>query len=407
MHRFAHKRPRVAILIETSTTWGSLLIRGIARYARQQNGWLFLLEPRGRGERLRVPVGWNGDGIIARVNSPELAEDIERLAIPCVNTSWFGFDTPNIARCTIDELDVARTAADYLTNLGFRHFGYFPAFDRPGYVDRLVPTFTAAVTERGGVCNRYDGLAYHADSSNWEDHLFDLAQWLISLPKPVAVLAFGGYQGRVVAEACALVRLKVPDEVAILCSEQDELASAVCVPELSAVECGGEQVGYRAATLLDRLMHGEPPPPAPVLLASPGVITRQSTEVLAIEDPELATAFRFIREHAHREISVDEILQHVPLSRRALEQRFLATVGRTPAATIRHVRLERAKHYLRDTDYSVGEIAHLCGFKSLEVLARLFKRHLGATPTAFRRGAANGTRPTQTGRQAIPVANAP
>jgi transcriptional regulator GlxA family with amidase domain len=80
-------------------------------------------------------------------------------------------------------------------------------------------------------------------------------------------------------------------------------------------------------------------------------------------------------------------------ARRALEQRFLATVGRTPAATIRHIRLERAKHYLRDTDYSVGEIAHLCGFKSLEVLARVFKRYLGVTPSAFRHGApdAGGT----------------
>jgi LacI family transcriptional regulator len=376
------------VLIETSTTWGRKLIRGIARYARQQNGWTMLLEPRGRGEQLRMPVGWNGDGIIARVNSHELAADIERLNVPAVSTSWYDFGGANIARCTIDEYGVARTGADYLADRGFRNFGYFPAFDRPGYVDRLGPTFTEAVAARGGKCETYPGLAFHNDSSNWEDHLVDLARWLVRLPKPVAVMTFGGFQGRVVAEACSVARLRVPDDVAILCSEEDELASAVSVSELSAVECGGEQVGYHAARLLAGMMDGDPPPTEPLLLRSPGVITRQSTEVLAIDDPELASAFRFIREYAHLPISVDTILKRVPLSRRALEQRFAQKLGRTPAAAIRHVRLERAQHYLRDTDYSVSEIAELCGFRTPEVFARVFKRAFGLRPSDFRTGQA-------------------
>jgi LacI family transcriptional regulator len=375
--------PRVALLVETSTTWGNHLIRGVARYAREHGPWLFVLEPRGRGEKLRIPKGWTGDGVIARVNSPELAEDIARVDLPAVNLSWYDYTAPRMARCTISERDVAKTAANYLLERGFRSFGYFPAFDRPGYVDRLGPAFAQAVRARGGACELYSGVPYRPETG-WDDHLADLAMWLARLRKPVAILAFGDFQGRLIAEACLVAELRVPDDVAVLGSEQDELAAAVSVPELSSIECGGRQVGFRAAEILHKMMNGGPVPPEPIEYASPSVITRQSTEVLAIEDPELAAAFRFIRSHAHEPITVDTVLTQVPLSRRALEQRFSATVGRTPAAAIRRVRLERAKHLLFDTAQGVAEVAHACGFKSPEALARAFRIEFGMTPTEFR-----------------------
>ncbi len=385
MPRTRHKLPRVALLVETSTTWGQHLIRGVARYAREHGPWLFVLEPRGRSEKLRVPRGWHGDGVIARVNSPELAEDIERLDLPAVNVSWYHFNAPQIAHCTVDEEAVGTLAANYLADRGFRSFGFYPAFDRPGYVDRLGPAFSRAAAKRGGHSEAYDGVAYRHDRSNWDNHLTDVARWLLGLRKPVGILAFGDFQGRVIAEACLMAGLRVPDDVAVLGSEQDELASAVSVPELSSIECGGLSVGYRAAEVLDGMMSGNPAPTEAMRFTPTTVITRQSTEVLAIEDPELAVAFRYIRDHAHEPITVEDVLRHVPLSRRALEQRFANTVGRTPAAAIRHVRLERAKHLLYDTDFGVAQIAEACGFKLPEALARTFKAEFGIKPTEFRR----------------------
>lgn len=380
-----HPPRRVALLVETSTTWGNDIVRGVTRYAREKGNWLFFLEPRGRLERLRMPVGWNGDGVIARINSPELAQDIEDSGIPAVDVSWFNFRTPRIARCTTSERLTAETAVKYLAERGFRRFAYYPSFDRAGYVDKLASSFKAAIAARGGTCTCFDGTPYDSATPSWEAHLQDLARWVTELPKPTAVLGFNGFRSRLVTEACQLADLEVPDDIAVLCAEQDELSSAVSVPPLSSVDHGGDRIGYAAAELLNRLMTGEPVPAKGVELAPLGVISRQSTEILAIDDPELAAAFRFIRNHAHEPIDVHDVVAQVPLSRRALEKRFLAAIGQTPAATIRRIRLDRAKRMLYDTNRSVAEIARSCGFGSREVMARVFRAEFGITPTAFRR----------------------
>jgi LacI family transcriptional regulator len=163
---------------------------------------------------------------------------------------------------------------------------------------------------------------------------------------------------------------------------------------LSSVIVPAERIGYEAAALLERMLSGERPPAEPILLPPPGVVTRRSTEVLAIDDPHVTAAVRFIREHAHLSVQVADVFDQVPVGRRWLERAFRKVLGRGIWAEIRRVHLERAKRLLTETDLSIEALAVQSGFSDFRHLAVVFRKELGLSPTAYRRqvrGAANET----------------
>ena len=110
-----------------------------------------------------------------------------------------------------------------------------------------------------------------------------------------------------------------------------------------------------------------------------GVTTRQSTDVLAIDDPDVASAVRYIREHACRGAVVDDILEHVPISRSILERRFRKSLDCSPQALIRRTQLKRVKQLLVDTDLALARISELAGFKHHEHMCTVFKREVGVS----------------------------
>lgn len=376
---------RVALLIETSTSWGSGIVEGIANYAAERGSWQFFLEPRGRFERLLLPPEWHGDGVIARVAHTALSDQLVELKLPCVNVSWYPFGEGQIARCTTDEKAAARECANYFLERGFRHFAYCGVSHRHGYVDRFGETFVATVKARGWQCSIFEPTLRIERSDNWSLAMEELGDWIETLRKPVALLAFEGVRGRQLTDACRMRGIDVPGDVAVLGGDHDELFSRISSPMLSTIDQSPQRVGYKAAELLEKLMNGAPVPSEPILLPPAGVVTRQSTDTIAVEDPALAAAISFIRSNAHKPIQVGDILKHVPLSRRTLEQRLLATLGRTPAEEIRRVRLQIAQKLLLSTDEPMPWIATRSGFESAEVLTRAFRRQLQTTPTAYRR----------------------
>lgn len=379
-------QPSIAILVETSTSWGAQIVRGIADYSHRIGPWRFYLEPRGRYEQLCLPTGWQGDGVIARVTTQPLADDICATGLPAVNVSWYEYGYPQIARCTADEHQCGIIAAQHFLDRGLQHFAYCgPSRRRTGYTDRFGKSFVDALAEAGFRCGVYHPLARRGRADDWQRRLAHLSQWLAGLPKPCGVLTFDDVRGRQVTEACHYAGIHVPDEVAVLGGESDDLMSAVSNPPLSSIDHAARRVGHEAAALLDRMMRGESIGPQPKLIPPIGIISRPSTDILTIDDEFLAEAIRFIRDHAHEGIQVAEVLVHVPLSRRVLEQRFADVLGRSPAAEIRRVRLERAKRMLVDTDLSMPQVAASCGFNQAEVFTRTFGREIGQTPTAYRR----------------------
>jgi LacI family transcriptional regulator len=178
--------------------------------------------------------------------------------------------------------------------------------------------------------------------------------------------------------------VSVPDELAVLGVDNDELLCDLADPPLSSVIPDTRRTGYEAARLLEAMMAGERVPPVAHLVSPLGVATRQSTDVLATDDGDLSAAVRFIREHATEGIRVEDVLRAVPLSRRALEARFKQQLGRTPHQEVLRLRIERVKELLAETDLSLTAIAHRTGYAHVEYLSVAFKRETGVPPSVYR-----------------------
>jgi LacI family transcriptional regulator len=206
---------------------------------------------------------------------------------------------------------------------------------------------------------------------------------LASLPKPVALFTWSG--GREVIHACQDAGLRVPEEIAVLNGSEDELLSEFSPIPVSGIEAGSQRIGYQAAALLKRLMQGRAVPSRPIRVPPIGVITRQSTETMAISDQALVAALAFIRENVMHPIQVSDVALRAGLSRRVLERRFLETLGCSPAVLIGRVRLDQVKALLVATDLPVNEVAESCGFCSAEYMTAVFRKHLRTTPLRYRR----------------------
>lgn len=377
------KHPQIALLVDTATDWGRRIIRGIARYGEEQGGWDLWLEQRCQHAPGRLPPGWRGDGIIARVASRGLAEHLRGVGVPVVNVSAAripGVDFPTV---TADLAAAARLAVEHLLNQGFRHFGYFAPLGL-SYVEVHYEGFVQALAKAGRECSLFAARRTGSPDATWSRRQDALQQWLQSLPKPVAVLTWTGDRGREVLYACRELGLLVPEQVAVLGGDEDVLLCQTCVPPLSAVALTSERIGYQAAALLDRLQNGDTAPAAPLLIEPARVVVRQSTDTLAIDDRHLAQAIGFIRRHGAEPIQVSDVLRAVPMSRSSLERRFQQALGRSPADEIRRVHLERAKQLLAESDLPVPEVADASGFQSREYLAYAFKRATGLTPREYR-----------------------
>jgi LacI family transcriptional regulator len=166
--------------------------------------------------------------------------------------------------------------------------------------------------------------------------------------------------------------------------DNNELLCNLSDPPLSSVDLNCERMGYEAAALLTELMAGRPAARRTTLIQPRGVVTRQSTDVLAIEDPEVAAAVRLIRTGACGGLTVRDLLASCSLSGSSLERRFRQTLGRSPKAEIIRVRLQRVVELLTDTDLSLAAIAARTGFKYPEYLSGVFKQRVGTSPARYR-----------------------
>ena len=376
--------PRIAVLVDTSTSWGRRLVTGINNYARQHGPWQLFVEARGLEERLQVPRGWHGEGIIARIGSEAMLRDLRAHRLPVVNVSGIALPDDAFPRVTTDMQVTAELAARHFLERGFRHFAYFSLLGL-AYLAPQQNAFMATVKAAGHDCAVY-GVKPHAGAEpDWNLDLAKLAHWLKELPKPVGILTWNADSGRQVIYAAQRARLIVPEEIALLSGSDDDLLCEVSHIPISAVLVAAEQIGYRAAEVLGRLMRGQAAPKRATLIPPLGIATRQSTDTLAIRDRALALAVSFIRKNAAAPIQVGDVAAHAGLSRRVLERRFAQVLERTVAAEIRRVHFETAKRLLAETDRAIPEVAEAAGFGTPEYFAYVFKRELGQTPLKYRK----------------------
>lgn len=377
-------RRKVALLVETSNTYGRELLHGVRAWAREHRAWSVRWSEHGRGAGLPPwLVEWAGDGIIARVDNARIAAALRRTRVPVVDVSA-SLAQPVFPRVVTDSAAVTRLAWAHLYERGLRHFAYC-GDARFRWSRQRGEFFSAQVRAAGGRVASFVEPVRRDGRAGVEAEFAALVAWLRGLPKPVGVLACYDVRGQQVLEACQEAALAVPEEVAVIGVHNDDLLCDLCDPPLSSVMPDARRAGFEAAELLERMMAGEPVPVATRLIDPVGVAARQSTDVVAVADASVAAAVRYIREHADQGIDVSDVLRAVPMSRTLLERRFKQLLGHTPHAHIQRVRLERVKALLATTELAVGAIAERLGFEHAEYLSVAFRRATGLTPGAYRR----------------------
>jgi LacI family transcriptional regulator len=376
-------RPHVALIVETSIHYGRQVLGGITRYVRSHQPWSCFLEQRELWSSLPPWLkGWKGSGVICRKTTPALAVMLAKAGVPLVDLSDIhaSFGVPRIES---DHRAMGTAAADHLIERGFTQFGFCGFSDQAWSVERRLG-FLARLHERGFSAQTWESPWPERQSHSWEREQAKIVQWLRSLPRPIGLMACNDMRGQHLLDACQRVDLAVPEELAVIGVDDDSIMCNLCQPPLTSIVPNAERVGYEAAALLDRLMSGEKPPTEPMLIPPLGITTRQSSDVLAIDDAMVAAAVRFIRERACQGCSMKDLLRHIPMSRSLLERRFRQFLGRSPQAEIRAVQLKRVKQLLAESDLPLDQIAPLAGYAHPEYMSVVFKRETGQTPGQYR-----------------------
>ena len=380
------ERPKVALIIEMSGIYGRQILDGIARYVRTHRPWSVFLEQR----ELRAPTPpWllrtRWDGILCRSTDRRLANTLLRRKIPTIDLNDIYRDL-GLPRIWSDHRAIGRLGAQHLLERGLQHFA-FCGFTKETWSDFRCDGFSETVRAAGHSFAVYKSPWHGSDVPEWTADQENIRRWLLELPKPLGLMACNDVRGQQALNVCRSADLAVPEEVAVVGVDDEKVLCQLCDPPLSSVVPNPERLGYEAAEMLDQLMDGQEVPVTERLIEPIEVVVRQSTDVLGIDDPEIAAAARYIRENACNGIAVNDVVDHLSVSRSLLERRFRKYLGRSPQEEIRLVQIKRAKQLLAETDLTLDVIAKLAGYVHPEYLSVVFKRMTSQTPGEFRRHA--------------------
>lgn len=331
---------------------------------------------------------WGGTGIIARIPTARIARAILKTGLPVIAGPLSARQlAPSNPLSKLSEIRangeaISFMAAEHLMERGLRHFAFVGASHKANWVERRQHSFAERLAAAVFTCAVYP--LPPASDQDWGREQKRLGRWLRAQPKPLGVMAALDARGRQVIEACMESGLRIPDEVAVIGVDNDELLCELCDPPLSSIALNSEKAGYEAAQLLERMMRGEKVPPRCISIEPTHVVARQSTEIAATDDLKIADALRFIRHEANRPLSVSDIAGHIGLSRRSLELRFRRALGHTVLTEIRRAQMERVRAFLVETDWTLKKIAARCGFANGNYLGKIFRRECGETPHSFR-----------------------
>lgn len=378
-------RPEVLLVFMTRFEECMAMLKGIAHYERTHQLWTAFHDDEARAEtdpRWLRSKKWHG--VISRHTTPALVKACADQKLPLVDLN----DSPpyrGVPKLRPDNVSMGHLGAEHFIERGHRHFG-FCGFSNQGWARERRDGYTEALQLAGHDCSVLE-VDYPGDLTPFWDveQIQVLGAWLRGLPKPVAVMACLDMQAVQVIGAAQAAGLLVPEEVAVLGANNDTIRCELAYPPLSSVAANPFQSGYQAAELLTEMMAGRKPRNLDRRIEPVGVVTRPSTDVLAIEDKNIATALGFIRQHACQGITVDQVVRHAFASRSQLEKKFRRHLGRSPQAEIRRVQVAKIRQLLMETSFPLKRIAELTGFEHVEYMCVVFKRLVGDSPGEHRK----------------------
>jgi LacI family transcriptional regulator len=381
-------RWHLIVLVEVESAPGRSALRGIGRYLREDRTC------RAAHIRPDNDGGWVADAkrmqpgaIVARVWDRDVAMALRKTGLPVVDIAGEmpGLGLPMVR---LDNPAIGRTMAEHLIERGFRRLAFI-GMRGPKWAEERRAAFVETAARRGlDVAEQdspYDPLPLQLDESVRSR----LQQWLVDLPKPVGIGACNDHTGRSVLDQCRELDLAVPEDIAVLGVDNDDLICETADPTLSSVVADHFRIGYEAALIAARLARGDAPVQEITLIEPRRVVTRASTDSIAVDDPHVSAAMQVIRLHACEGIEVDDVVASVPVSRSVLQRRFRSVLGRSIHDVIVDTRLKRAKELLAETDLPLAEVAERSGITPQPYLNVVFKAHMGETPLCYRKRMAN------------------
>jgi LacI family transcriptional regulator len=380
------KTQRIIISINTSRACERQFVCGIARYAELHGPWAFYRKPRyyikagSQAMTLKQLKDWQPDGII--VSDSEKLNEIVKLKIPTIIHSIEN-DKHSLPTVLGDCSKSGKMAAEHLLERGFKNF----AFCGVGgfyWSSNRFESFSSRISQAGFETSFYKQTPSRMQKS-FEKEQKLLIDWLKSLTKPVGIMACADDCAQHIAEACEIAEIRIPEEIAVIGVDNDEMVCQFSTPPLSSIAMNFERAGFEAAELLDKIMAGKKPTYKNITVDATHVITRQSTDVLAIEDPDVVEAVRFIRQNSKQPIQTCDVLNEVGCSRRNLHRKFKLVLGRSVSDEIKRVRIEQITSMLLNSNLSIAQIAYKLGYCSPDHIARYFRDEKKVSPLAFRK----------------------
>lgn len=378
----------IGLAVDTVGSYGREVLHGVMEFCHRNPHWVIAMAPRlWVYDELPEPDKWSVDGMIIQAHSQAMVDRVRDAATPAINVANMRVIERPLPTVVPDDPAVGRMAAEYLLTLNVPHYAICNQSIAQYSVLRC-DAFKQAMAEAGRSVDEYDASGRE-----------DLGSWIAGLAKPTAIFCCNDNWAHRVLSAARQRDLRVPDDVAVLGVDDDELLNTIGALPLSSIAIPAAKIGYEAARLLEEEIEGRS---APLLTTLPPlcVVPRATTDVANVDDPKVMQAIGFIKANVGRPIQVDDVLEHLSMSRRSLERRFRAAIGRSVATEVRRCHIERAKQLLTNTTLSIEEVSKASGFSNVTLMGVVFRRHVGDSPSAFRRrstcGAGMTTPPSRT-----------
>ena len=368
------KQPRIVLLMDTNRAYERGLLRGILKYSRLHGPLSFWRKQNvvsGGPKEITLDMikEWNPDGIIWREGYEDL--NIQSLGLPTIYAPFTQPD-PHLLNVVSDDAGIGAKAADHLLRRGFRNFAYYGLSDRCYFSQDRKASFARTVEKAG----------FKAESCN-KNNLCKLTEWISGLTKPLGMMVSNDDCAVDCYDAIRKLNLRIPDDVAIIGVGNDELVCDFAHPPLSSVAMNTEHAGYEIARALVDMIAGSHPT-EDIVSGALEVVERQSTNIFAIRDKLISKAIQFIYSNIGKNLHVNDVVNAIPLSRRALYNRFKQAIGRSIYEEIRHAKMDYAARMLMESNLSITEIAEKLGFSDAKNLARVFQKGKGMTPFKYR-----------------------
>jgi LacI family transcriptional regulator len=368
---------RVLVVLGTNAAWCRGILRGFMSVAHQHN-WTLLHYQQS------TDLSWLADEwapSIALIGPEPGSDDLVALARTTLVSVTIDRTASGIASVLPDEKGVAVLAADHLLATGLRRVSTFRfsesafALSREhGFVERAEAAGARVVAGFGG-----------GGAASRREEPAAIMDWLRGLPKPCGIFTCTDSWARTVARYARVMGLRVPEDVALIGADNDILECELISPPISSVMIPWHEIGRNAATLVQTALSGQTIEGTRVVVPPVDVVARRSSDILAIEDPLVAEAVRWIRSRVEQRLTVPMVASAVGGGRQRLERRFRAALNRTVQEEIRRAHVERARHLLATTRAGLPEIARQSGFTTAALLNVAFHRELGMPPGAYRR----------------------